>query len=124
MTERKRLWALCIRAAALAGAGALCARLLLQNLYRFLTFDPTFYDIFAQIRDAAIRPPVAALTLAAVGISCLADRMCGRKILRIFVCILLWLLLAIVGVLLTRVNGIRFADVLFSLLDVLRKGGL
>lgn len=124
MTERKRLWALCIRAAALAGAGALCACLLLQNLYRFLTFDPTFYDIFAQIRNAVIRPPIVVLTLAAVGISCLVDRMRSRKILRIFVCILLWLLLALAAVLLTRVNGIRFADVLFSLLDVIRKGGL
>ena len=33
-------------------------------------------------------------------------------------------LLFLFNVLLTRVNGIRFCDVLFSLLDVLEKGGL
>jgi hypothetical protein len=48
----------------------------------------------------------------------------ARKFLRIPVVTLLWLFMALAVLLLTRVNGIRFGDVLFSLLDVLGKGGL
>ena len=122
--DRKRLRSICLWAIALGGAWALFARLLLQNLYRFLAFDPTFHDIFAQLRGAQIRLPMALLTLAAVGLAWLLERIRRRKGLRVLLAILLWLLMAVAALLLTRVNGIRFGDVLFSLLDVLAKGGL
>jgi hypothetical protein len=122
--DRKGLRSICLWAVAFGALCALCARLLLQNLYRFLEFDPTFYEIFQQLRGAEIRPPVVLLTLGALGLAWVLGRLKARKFLRIPVVTLLWLFMALAVLLLTRVNGIRFGDVLFSLLDVLGKGGL
>lgn len=122
--ERKGLRSMCLWAVAFGGLWALCARLLLQNLYRFLEFDPTFYGIFQQLRGAQIRPPMVLLTLGALGLAWALGRLKERKVLRILIVALLWLVMALAVLLLTRVNGIRFGDVLFSLLDVLGKGGL
>ena len=115
---------MCLWAVAFGVLWALCARLLLQNLYRFLEFDPTFYGIFRQLRGAQIRPPMVLLTLGALGLAWALGRLKERKVLRILIVALLWLVMALAVLLLTRVNGIRFGDVLFSLLDVLGKGGL
>lgn len=122
--ERKGLRSMCLWAVAFGVLWTLCARLLLQNLYRFLEFDPTFYGIFQQLRGAQIRPPMVLLTLGALGLAWTLGRLKERKVLRILIVALLWLVMALAVLLLTRVNGIRFGDVLFSLLDVLGKGGL
>ncbi|MBE6974322.1 MAG: hypothetical protein E7436_02385 [Ruminococcaceae bacterium] len=122
--DRKGLRRICVWAVVFGALWVLCARLLLQNLYRFLEFDPTFYGIFQQLRGAEIRPPMVLLTLGALSLAWILGRLKERKFLRIFIVAPLWLAAALAVLLLTRVNGIRFGDVLFSLLDVLGKGGL
>lgn len=111
---------------ALTAAAVLCAQVLLRNLSALLAFDETFSAIFAQIATADMESPVLMAPLS-VGMAILLCRLWQKKRLR-FVTVLLgallWLLLFFLTVLLTRVNGIRFCDVLFSLLDVVQKGGL
>ena len=112
---------------ALTAAAVLCAQVLLRNLSALLSFDETFGTIFAQIADAPMSPPVAVTLLLSLGAAILLHRLWQKKPWR-FAAALCGLgfgvLLFLLNVLLTRVNGIRFCDVLFSLLDVLEKGGL
>lgn len=101
----------------------LCAELLLRNLSLFLQFDPQFSAIFAQIAEGRIGVPVGLLAVLAVAFWLLLRS--GRGVLpKVLTGLLLWLLGFAAVLLLTRVNGIRFCDVLFSLLDVMKKGGL
>lgn len=101
----------------------LCAELLLRNLSLFLQFDPQFSAIFAQIAHGRIGIPVGLLAVLAVAFWLLLRS--GRGMLpKVLTGLLLWLLGFAAALLLTRVNGIRFCDVLFSLLDVMKKGGL
>lgn len=113
--------------ATLAAVATLCAQLLLRNLSALLSFDETFSAIFAQIADAPMVPPVVLTLLLALGAAVLLEKLWHRKSRR-FAAVLLGvcagLILLAVQILLTRVNDIRFCDVLFSLLDVLQKGGL
>lgn len=113
--------------ATLAAVATLCAQLLLRNLSALLSFDETFSAIFAQIADAPMVPPVVLTLLLALGTAVLLEKLWHRKSRR-FAAVLLGvcagLILLAVQILLTRVNDIRFCDVLFSLLDVLQKGGL
>lgn len=113
--------------ATLAAVATLCAQLLLRNLSALLSFDETFSAIFAQIADAPMVPPVVLTLLSALGAAVLLEKLWHRKSRR-FAAVLLGvcagLILLAVQILLTRVNDIRFCDVLFSLLDVLQKGGL
>lgn len=108
-------------------AAVLCAQVLLRNLSALLSFDETFSAIFAQIATADMTSPALLMAALSVCMAILLHRLWQKKRLR-FVAVLtgalLWLLLFFLTVLLTRVNGIRFCDVLFSLLDVLQKGGL
>lgn len=106
----------------------LVTRLLLSNLYRFLIFDPQFHAIFAQIADAPMVPPVLLL----LPLSCLycllgahlAAKGTGGRVTTILVGIVVWLVLLIGSVLLTKVNRILFGDILFSLLTLLKSGML
>lgn len=102
----------------------LCARVLLRCLSFLLLFDPQFSAIFAQIAGAEMKTPLLFM-LAAVLVYLLLSKL-GTRYERWALAgrIALWPVLTAAALLLTRVNGIRFCDVLFSLLDVLRKGGL
>lgn len=104
----------------------ICASLLLRNLSFFLQFDPQFSAIFAQISDAQLQIPVLLILLMAI-VFCLLYRLGmqqKKKIVAIICGVLLWIVTLALVLLLTKVNGIRFCDVLFSLLDVMAKGGL
>ena len=112
---------------ALAAAAVLCAQVLLRNLSALLSFDETFSVIFAQIADADMTSPVLLVLMLSAGAAVLLHRLWQIKRMRFAAVLtgaLLWLVVYLLAVLLTRVNGIRFCDVLFSLLDVMRKGGL
>lgn len=112
---------------ALTAIAVLCAQILLRNLSALLAFDETFSAIFAQIAIADMKSPVLLVLALSAGAATLLHCLWRRKRLRFVTALfgaLLWLLLFLLSVLLTRVNGIRFCDVLFSLLDVLQKGGL
>lgn len=125
--EKKKMLSICALTAALTAFGVLCAQLLLRNLGPLLSFDETFSAIFAQIAGAPMVPPVVVTLLFAFGAAVLLTRLWQRKPWRfaaVLCGIFFGLLLFALNVLLTRVNGIRFCDVLFSLLDVLEKGGL
>ena len=101
-------------------------RLLLHNLFLFLS-SPTLRDIFAQLRTASLRSPVLLLLLIAFLYWLPVCRHCRRTYSRILAAVgglLIWLLLVALGAALTRVNGIRFGDVLLSLLDAAKKGWL
>jgi len=125
MTE-KPIYKTVLRAVGIGTLALLCARLLLRNLGPVLSFDPQFSAIFSQIATAKMTSPVlllGALALgAAYGIQCLRGR--KHRILAIMLGIMSFLILFVLSLLLTRVNGIRFVDVLVSLIDVLQKGGL
>ena len=125
--EKKKVISICCVSAALTVLGVLSAQLLLRSLSLLLSFDETFSAIFAQIADAPMSPPVVLALLLSLGAASLLHRLWQRKSRR-FAALLCGLgfemLLFIFNVLLTRVNDIRFCDVLFSLLDVLEKGGL
>ena len=112
---------------ALTAAAVLCAQVLLRNLSALLSFDETFSAIFAQIATADMTSPVLLMAALSVGMAMLLCHLWRKKRLRfvaVLAGVLLWLVLYLLAVLLTRVNGVRFCDVLFSLLDVLQKGGL
>lgn len=118
---RKKEWLRTGFFAALPALSAvLLAQLVLRNLSLFLYFDPEFSAIFAQIRDAALYTPVLLIALAVLLFWWINKRKKWIAVLAV----LLWLGIFFAAVLLTKVNGIRFCDVLFSLLDVMKKGGL
>lgn len=117
-----------VGAAVLTLTTSVAAWLLLRNISVFLIFDPTFEAIFAQLSDAAVTPPWL-LTLLLSFAYCLpaarfADRSRGRLLGAVALGVLVWVALLVVSLLLSTVNTILFADVLFSLLDILLKGGL
>ena len=107
-------------------SAVICARLLLRNLSSFLQFDPQFSAIFAQISDAHLYTPIGLMLLTTTGYLMLYRlRMKHKwKAVSVLCGMLLWVFTILSAVLLTKVNGIRFCDVLFSLLDVMAKGVL
>ena len=112
---------------ALTAIAVLCAQLLLRNLGPLLSFDGIFSAIFAQIATADMTSPMLPVLVLSAATAILLHRLWQKKRMRFVTAlfgVLLWLLLFLLSILLTRVNGIRFCDVLFSLLDVLQKGGL
>ena len=124
---RKDWFAALLTGLAMTATAALAARLLLRHISLFLSFDPMFSGIFAQIRGGKMYTPIllrmALAFAAAFGLRKLGKRRSWR-IPAAILWGLLWLVLMILAMLLTRVNGIRFGDVLISLLEILRKGGL
>lgn len=125
--QKKKLIFVC-RLGVLLTAGALvCAQVLLRNLSTLLSFDATFSAIFAQISTAVMDSPMLLILALSLGVATALYPLWQRNRLRFlagFIGLLSWLILFLLAVLLTRVNGIRFCDVLFSLVDVLQKGGL
>lgn len=107
-------------------SAVICARLLLRNLSSFLQFDPQFSAIFAQISDAHLYTPIGLMLLTTAGYLLLYRLSMKQKWKAVSVLcgMLLWVFTILSAVLLTKVNGIRFCDVLFSLLDVMAKGVL
>lgn len=107
-------------------SAVICARLLLRNLSFFLQFDPQFSAIFAQISDANMYTPIGLMLLTTTGYLLLYRlRMKHKwKAVSVLCAVLLWAFTFVLALLLTKVNGIRFCDVLFSLLDVMAKGVL
>lgn len=125
--QKKKLLSICCLSAALTVGALLCAQILLRNLSGLLYFDETFSAIFAQIAMAPMDSPALLVLALAVGAAALLYHLWQKKRLRFVAALLggfLWLAMFLVAVFLTRVNSIRFCDVLFSLLDVLQKGGL
>lgn len=123
---RKNWIAALVSASVMTLTAAVTARLLLCHISLFLSFDEQFGAIFAQIRDGALKSPVLVLMAIAFPAAWGLRKMGECKRWRIpagILWTLLWLLLLISALLLTRVNGIRFGDVLVSLLDILQKGG-
>ena len=125
---KQRGWRWVVFGGVMTATIALATRLLLSNLYRFLSFDPQFSAIFAQIADAPMQPPLLLLLVLSWLYCLLGDHWAtkgrGGKIAAIAVGIVVWLLLLVGSILLTEVNAIRFGDVLFSLLKLLRSGVL
>ncbi len=125
---RRYGWRAAIGAVVLTLTASAAAWLLLRHIAVFLTFDPMFEAIFAQLSDADVRPPWL-LTLLLSFAYCLpaarwSDRSRGCLIGACALGVLVWAVLLAVSLLLASVNAVMFADVLFSLLDILLKGGL
>ena len=83
-----------------------------------------FSAIFGQLRSADLRfPVIPAFLLSGAAAWLISAIRCKKTVLRVFLQILLSLLMLIplfvITLLLTNVNTIRFANVLFSLLTVL-----
>lgn len=121
-------WRAAIGAVVLTVTVSVAAWLLLRHLSVFLAFDPTFEAIFAQLSDATVQPPWLLVWLLAFAY-CLpaarfADHSRSRSVGMVMLGLIVWAVLLIVALLLSTVNAILFADVLFSLLDILMKGGL
>lgn len=91
-----------------------------------MQFDPQFSAIFAQISDAHLYTPIGLMLLTTAGYLLLYRLSMKQKWKAVSVLcgMLLWVFTILSAVLLTKVNGIRFCDVLFSLLDVMAKGVL
>lgn len=111
-----------LTASAVAAAACVAATLTLRGLHLALAFDAQFSAIFAQIAAAPMRPPLLlalALALAAAATTARLGR--GWQIaLAVVGGLLLWLLCLA----LTRVNGVYFGDVLRTLIPLLAGGGL
>lgn len=121
-------WCIALGAAAASALTLiLAAQLLLRNIAAFLSSEPQLQAIFAQIRTAQMSSPVLLTGLLSFLYWFAVCKFCKKNVSRVFAILgglLLWLLLWIVSVALTRVNGILFWDVLTSLLDAAQKGWL
>ncbi len=125
---QKCWWRWLLFGAVMTSTIALASWLILSNLYRFLSFNPQFGDIFAQIADAPMAPPILPVLIPSCLYCLLGSRLAtkgkGGRLTTVLVGIPVWLLLLIGSILLTKVNHILFGDVLFSLIDLLRSGVL
>lgn len=121
-------WCIALGAAATSALTlTLAAQLLLRNIAAFLSSEPQLQAIFAQIRTAQMSSPVLLTGLLSFLYWFAVCKFCKKRVSRVFAILgglLLWLLLWIGSVALTRVNGILFWDVLTSLLDAAQKGWL
>ncbi len=107
---------------------AAAGQLFLRNLFRFLSFDAAFSGIFRQISDAAMVSPLIALLLFSAGVTIPVRKLWSGKlpgrVLSILLCLLAVLLLFVLSVLFTRVNGVLFWDVVRTLIPLLMEGVL
>lgn len=103
------------------------AQFLIRNLYQFLPQESVFPAIFAQLQAASIHTPVFFFLIPAY-LCCLGGVLLWRKKLwRIPVVLGGVVLIGLFSALcayFSTVNGVRFGDILLSLLNVLEKGGL
>lgn len=121
-------WKCLLFASLMSATVTLATQLLLRNLYRFLTFDQDFYQIFAQIADADMAVPVLAIFIVSFFYCMLGGHWqaagTGGTVAAVLVGIVVWLVLWVAALFFTEVNQIRFGDVLISLLDMIQKGAL
>lgn len=125
--DKKQQGICCLAAVFCYGLIAVAAQLLLRNIYLFLPEDTAFPAIFAQIRTAGMYTPVIPFLLAGYIVSLLLCRVLKAGFGWLAAVVLLpMILVAFVscGVFFTKVNDIRFGDILLSLLEMLEKGGL
>lgn len=125
--EKKRQLYCCLAAVLCYLLLAVAAQLLLRNLYRFLPSDTAFPAIFFQLRTAAMYTPVLPFVLAGYLSCLLLSRIAKGRLgwLAAMVLIPVFLVALIAGaVFFTKVNDVRFGDILLSLLEMLEKGGL
>lgn len=108
----------------LAISAVVTAQLLLRNLSLFLTFDPQFSAIFAQIQDARMKTSLWLLVIPSFLYCFAMVRFCRSKVIMAVGSVLFWLVLTAAALLLTMVNGVLFWDVLVSLLGLIQKGGI
>lgn len=124
---RKKWVAVLVPAFVLTVLATLSAQLLLRSFSLFLAFDPMFSRIFSQLRHGDMDTKVLLLWVAAYAFSLLMFSLQERKQRRLMFAagmVVFFLVLTVAAMLLTCVNGILFGDIVVSLLDVLRKGGL
>ena len=109
---KQRGWRWLLFGAVMTATITLATWLLLSNLYRFLSFDPQFYAIFAQIADAPMVPPVLPVLILSCLYCLLGSRLAtkgkGGRLTAVLVGIPVWLFLLIGSILLTKVNHILF----------------
>lgn len=125
--RKKELHTGILLAAIVAVSVVLLSQVLLRNLFLLLSFDDQFFAIFAQIRRAPMWPPVLTVLILSSAASAMVTLLWRKRRLRFLAVIagvFSWLLVLGTTIMLTRVNGIRFGNVLFSLLDLMEKGGL
>lgn len=125
--RKKELHTGILLAAIAAASVVLFSQVLLRNLYLLLSSNDQFFAIFAQIRRAPMWPPLLAVLILSSAVSAMVTLLWRKRRLRFLAVIagvFSWLLVLGTTIMLTRVNGIRFGDVLFSLLDLMEKGGL
>ena len=106
---------------------ALAAQLLLRNLWAFLESEPQMQAIFAQISDANMTSPIWLLLILSFAYLFFVLHVCKRRLSRVLaglLGVLVLLILLCICLLLTRVNGIRFCDILVSLFNAAQKGWL
>lgn len=111
--------------AALGGSAMGVAALFVRHIHVFLASVPAFQAIFAQLRTAQLHGPFW-LFLPAAGLCAwlLWLDQNGKRLDAVLLGVGCWMLLLLCAVFFMRVNGILFGDVLVSLLEVLKKGGL
>ncbi len=106
------------------------SHLILRNFYRFLEFDQQFYLIFKQISssDTQISTPLVPsffiLFILFFALTLLWQKGKAWRVLAVFSGTFFVLVLFVASILLTRVNGIMFLDVVLSLVPLLVSGAL
>lgn len=96
----------------------------LHHLTGLVKMDATFTAIFSQLADARVLPPWLLLLMLSVASALgLKTLFCRHRTVAVLLGVFILLLLLVLALLLSTVNGILAADVLFSLVNVLLKGG-
>ena len=122
MMTRQSLLRVLLRAAVFTAVVSAAADLLLRNVSLFLPQGGQLAAIFSQLRHAEIRPPVLLLFPLSFAYCFLTAR--WKRPAAVIVGLFAAVALLALGLYAASVNGILFGDVLRSLLDALRKGGL
>ncbi len=99
------------------------ADLSVRNLWRALTFSPMFALIFRALEDALILPPFLIIGASAILIVFFWGKMKTRRA-KVLLALLGGIGTLLLSVLFAHVNGVFFIDVLFSLIDYVKAGGL
>ncbi len=96
----------------------------LRNFYRLLSFDEMFSGIFSQITDVKMTSPIIILlVIALLGVFAVI-KLRKHKVLATLAVIVLTVVLFIVAILFTKVNGILFGDVVRTLVPLLESGAI
>ncbi len=122
----KPVLAYCISTVCITVLLAALGRALLRSFYLLLSFDEQFCAIFKQIRFAEMRSPLLLLAvlsfLSVLFVAALWRR--GKRAVTVILSIAVFLILFLLSVWLTRVNGIMFGDVVSSLIPLILGGAI